>query len=244
MDSNAFIARRVRTLRLVVLGDSCYFSDEVLRTSCDVSGQYEFGAYRLEAQSRMLFREGEHVALPPKVAELLVALVQAEGRVLTREELLQLLWPDTVVEEGSLTSHISLLRKALGEGPKAQEFIETLPKRGYRFVAAVKRLASGAHDSGVDRTMLVVLPFENLTAGEKYDYFSDGLTEEMITELARLSPERLGVIARTSAMQFKSTTKSIAQIGSELRCVSCPGRFRTPGRGACAHHGSAHPGQR
>jgi TolB-like protein len=62
----------------------------------------------------------------------------------------------------------------------------------------------------------VVLPFESLTSGERYDYFSEGLTEEMITELARLSPERLGVIARTSAMQFKSTTKNIAQIGSEL----------------------------
>ncbi len=62
----------------------------------------------------------------------------------------------------------------------------------------------------------MVLPFENLTSGERYDYFSEGLTEEMITELARLSPERLGVIARTSAMQFKSTTKNIAQIGSEL----------------------------
>src|SRR3984893_2682972 len=180
------------------------------------TGQYEFGAYRLEAQSRMLFRAGEHVALPPKVAELLVALVQADGRVLTREERLQLLWPDTVVEEGSLTSHISLLRKALGEGPKAQDFIETLPKRGYRFVASVRRLASGAHDGSVERTMLVVLPFENLAAGERYDYFSEGLTEEMITELARLSPERLGVIARTSAMQFKSTTKNIAQIGSDL----------------------------
>jgi TolB-like protein len=66
------------------------------------------------------------------------------------------------------------------------------------------------------REMLVVLPFENLTTGDKYDYFSDGLTEEMITELARLSPERLGVIARTSAMQFKSTTKNIGQIGGEL----------------------------
>jgi len=180
------------------------------------SGQFEFGSYRLETQSRMLFREGDHVALPPKVAELLVALVQAAGRVLTREELLRRLWPDTVVEEGSLSSHISVLRKALGEGPKAQDFIETLPKRGYRFVASVKRLASGAYDSGVDRIMLVVLPFENLTAGERYDYFSEGLTEEMITELARLSPERLGVIARTSSMQFKSTTKNIAQIGSEL----------------------------
>jgi TolB-like protein/Flp pilus assembly protein TadD len=185
-------------------------------THAMLSDQYEFGAYRLDVQSGMLFRDGDHVALPPKVAELLVALVQAAGRALTREELVQRLWPDTVVEEGSLTSHISLLRKALGEGPKAQDFIETLPKRGYRFVASVKRLASGAHDGGVDRTMLVVLPFENLTAGERYDYFSEGLTEEMITELARLSPERLGVIARTSAMQFKSTTKRIAQIGSEL----------------------------
>jgi TolB-like protein/Tfp pilus assembly protein PilF len=181
-----------------------------------VSAQYEFGVYRLDAQNQMLFREGDHVALPPKVTELLVALVEAAGRVVTREELLQRLWPDTVVEEGSLTSHISLLRKALGEGPNAQDFIETLPKRGYRFVASVKRAASQAPDSGVDRAMLVVLPFENLTAGERHDYFSEGLTEEMITELARLSPERLGVIARTSSMQFRSTTKNIAQIGSEL----------------------------
>jgi TolB-like protein len=176
---------------------------------------FEFGAFRLDSQSGMLFREGEHVTLPPKVTELLVALVQAGGAVLTREELLQRLWPDTVVEEGSLTSHISLLRKALGEAPKAQNFIETLPKRGYRFVASVRRLVSGSADGGF-RNMLVVLPFENLSVGEKYDYFSDGLTEEMITELARLSPEHLGVIARTSAMQFKSTTRTIAQIGSDL----------------------------
>ena len=87
--------------------------------------QYEFGAYRLDVQGGMLFREGDRVALPPKAAELLVALVQAGGRVLTREQLLQQLWPDTVVEEGSLTSHISVLRKALGEGPHGQGFIET-----------------------------------------------------------------------------------------------------------------------
>ncbi len=178
--------------------------------------QYEFGSYHLDVQGRMLFRDGDRVALPPKVVELLVTLVQAAGRVLTREHLLQQLWPDTVVEEGSLTSHISMLRKALGVGPNGQDFIETLPKRGYRFVAPVKHAGSEAPESGVDRAMLVVLPFENLTAGERYDYFSDGLTEEMITELARLSPERLGVIARTSAMQFKSTTKGTAQIGSEL----------------------------
>jgi TolB-like protein/Tfp pilus assembly protein PilF len=178
--------------------------------------QYEFGVYRLDVHGGMLFREGDRVSLPLKAAELLVALVQAGGRVLTREQLLQQLWPDTVVQEGSLTSHVSVLRKALGEGPEGGDFIETLPKRGYRFVAPVKRAGSEATDSEPHRAMLVVLPFESLTAGERYDYFSDGLTEEMITELARLSPESLGVIARTSAMQFRSTTKGIQQIGRDL----------------------------
>jgi TolB-like protein/Tfp pilus assembly protein PilF len=178
--------------------------------------QYEFGAYRLEVQSGMLFRAGNRVALAPKVAELLGALVQAAGAVITREQLQGLLWPDTVVEEGSLTSHISTLRKALGSAPNGQEFIETLPKRGYRFVIPVTQVVSRETESVVGRVMLVVLPFENLSSGDRYDYFSEGLTEELITQLARLSPQRLGVIARTSAMQFKSTTKGVAQIGSEL----------------------------
>jgi len=182
-----------------------------------VSGQHVFGAYRLDAESLTLSREGERVTLPPKAAELLTVLVESAGRVLTREHLLQRLWPDTVVEDGSLTSHISLLRKALGKRADGQEFIETLSKRGYRFAASVEPIASHAQDSASRRTMLVVLPFENFTSGEeKYDYFSDGLTEEMITELARLSPARLGVIARTSAMQFKSTTKTVSQIGRDL----------------------------
>ena len=106
---------------------------------------YEFGAYRLDVQGGMLFREGDRVPLPPKVAELLVALVRAGGRVLTREQLLQQLWPDTVVEEGSLTSHVSALRKALGEGPHGLGFIETIPKRGYRFV---KEAGSGQPRAG------------------------------------------------------------------------------------------------
>src|ERR1700757_1183741 len=100
--------------------------------------QYVFGAYRLDEQGPMLFRDGEHVALPPKAVELLVALVQAAGRVLTRQQLLQQLWPDAVVEEGTLTSHISLLRKALVADGNGAKFIETLPKRGYRFVAPMK----------------------------------------------------------------------------------------------------------
>ena len=178
--------------------------------------QYEFGSYRLDVPGGTLFREGNRVALPPKAAELLVVLVEAAGSVLTREQLLRQVWPRTVIEEGGLSSHISMLRKALGTAPNGQDFIETLPKRGYRFAADVKRARFDAPVDGIKRAMLVVLPFENLTAGDRYDYFSDGLTEEMITELACLSPEHLGVIARTSAMQFKSTSKSVKQIGSDL----------------------------
>src|SRR5450631_1669278 len=96
--------------------------------------QYEFGRYRLDSEARVLYRQGVRVVLTPKAVDLLIALVAAEGRPIGKEDLLQRVWPDTVVEDGSLTSHISLLRKALGEGRDEPQFIETIPKRGYRFV--------------------------------------------------------------------------------------------------------------
>jgi TolB-like protein/Tfp pilus assembly protein PilF len=178
--------------------------------------QYEFGPYRLDKEARLLFRRSERMGLTPKAVDLLIALVEAEGKPIGKDELLERVWPDTVVEQGSLTSHISLLRRALGEGPDGQQFIETIPKRGYRFVCPLKQIAGTVADAREGRMMLVVLPFENLSGGEKHDYFSEGLTEEMITQLARLSPEQLGVIARTSAMQYKSTSKTAQQIGREL----------------------------
>ncbi len=180
------------------------------------SRQYEFGQYRLDTEARLLFRKGERVVLTPKAVDLLIALVAAEGKPIGKEDLLQKVWPETVVEEGSLTSHISLLRKALGEGHNDPQFIETIPKRGYRFVCPLMHLPGLVADAGAGRMMLVVLPFENLSGGKRHDYFSEGLTEEMITQLARLSPDHLGVIARTSAMQYKSTNKSVQQIGREL----------------------------
>jgi eukaryotic-like serine/threonine-protein kinase len=104
---------------------------------------YEFGQFRLDASGGLLFREGERVALTPKAVEILIALVENRGSPLGREELLQRVWADTIVEEGSLTSHISLLRKALGGSADGNQFIETIPKRGYRFIAPV-RLAKEA----------------------------------------------------------------------------------------------------
>ena len=182
-----------------------------------VSRQYEFGQYRLDTEAHLLFRKGVRVVLTPKAVDLLIALVAAEGKPIGKEDLLQRVWPDMVVEEGSLTSHISLLRKTLGEGHDEPQFIETIPKRGYRFVCPLNEIPESRLDAGAGRMMLAVLPFENLSGGEKYDYFSDGLTEEMITQLARLNPDQLGVIARTSAMQYQSTNKSVQQIGRELR---------------------------
>jgi predicted ATPase/DNA-binding winged helix-turn-helix (wHTH) protein len=93
---------------------------------------FQFGAFRLDADGGVLYRGGERIALTPKAIDVLVALVRARERPVGREELLQQVWAGTVVEEGSLTSHISQLRKTLGEG-----YIETLPKRGYRFVGRV-----------------------------------------------------------------------------------------------------------
>ena len=177
---------------------------------------YEFRQYRLDTRARLLLRNGERVVLTPKAVDLLIALVEAQGQTVDKQELLRRVWPDTVVEEGSLSSHIFQLRRALGEGAGGQRFIETIPKRGYRFVSPCAQLGSSAPTAGVGRLMLVVLPFENLSGGRKHDYFSEGLTEEMISQLARLNPEQLGVIARTSAMQYKSTTKTPQQIGREL----------------------------
>ena len=96
---------------------------------------YEFGRFRLNTAERVLLREGELVSLTPKVFDILLTLVENSGQVVSKEDLMKRVWPDTYVEEGNLTQNISLLRKALGETPGGVQFIETVPRRGYRFVA-------------------------------------------------------------------------------------------------------------
>ncbi len=104
---------------------------------------YEFGHFRLDPQERLLLRDGEPVPLSPKAFDMLLALVENGGRLLEKEELMRRLWPDSFVEEGSLAQNVSLLRKALGESDD-QKFIETVPRRGYRFIACVRGVQNDA----------------------------------------------------------------------------------------------------
>src|SRR3989454_1590344 len=98
---------------------------------------YEFGRFRLDASERVLLRDQDLVPLTPKVFEILLALVEQGGYIVEKDDLMRKVWPDTFVEEGNLTQNVSLLRKALGEKPSGPRFIETIARRGYRFVATV-----------------------------------------------------------------------------------------------------------
>jgi Tol biopolymer transport system component/DNA-binding winged helix-turn-helix (wHTH) protein len=101
---------------------------------------YEFGPFRLDAIERLLSRDGESVPLTPKAFDLLLVLVERHGHLLEKDELLKRVWPDTFIEEANLSYNISLIRKALGEGENGRRYIETVPKRGYRFVAGVREV--------------------------------------------------------------------------------------------------------
>ncbi len=105
---------------------------------------YEFGQFRLDTGNHLLLREGTVIQLKPRVIDTLLILIEHCGQVLSKDELIERLWPDTVVEEANLTQNIYLLRKALGEGPHEQNYIETIPKRGYRFVAEVREVSAAA----------------------------------------------------------------------------------------------------
>lgn len=98
---------------------------------------YEFGPYRIDSAERRLQRDGETIPITPKATDTLLALVANAGRVLEKDELIKIVWPDTFVEEGALARNISALRKALGDDAESSQYVETIPKRGYRFVAPV-----------------------------------------------------------------------------------------------------------
>jgi Tol biopolymer transport system component/DNA-binding winged helix-turn-helix (wHTH) protein len=120
---------------------------------------YEFGAFTLIPAERLLLREGVPVALTPKAFDMLLVLIENKGRLLEKEDLMRALWQDSFVEEGNLSFNISILRKALGEDSKKRQYIETVPKRGYRFVADVKTLENENDDEeDITQTKFLAAP--------------------------------------------------------------------------------------
>lgn len=188
-----------------------------------------FGTFELDLRARELRKGGVRIRLQDQPFEILAVMLERPGEVVTRDELRERLWPaGTFVDfEHSLNAAVKRLRAALGDDADNPRFVETLHRRGYRFIAAVESEGQAIRNLHVVRpptakpadsvnVRLVVLPFTNLSNDPTQEYFSDGLTEEMITQIGRLCPGRLGVIARTSSMLFKRSTKSASEIGREL----------------------------
>jgi TolB-like protein/Flp pilus assembly protein TadD len=174
--------------------------------------EVRFAAFAVDLQAGELRKHGMKVRLQEQPFQMLLVLLERPGEVVTREELQKRLWPgDTFVDfEHSLATAVKKLRHALGDSAVHPQFIETLPRRGYRFIATLEA------EPRARKPILAVLPLENLTGDPGQEYFSDGMTEEMIARLGRLYPQRLGVIARASAIRYKNTDKDIDQIGREL----------------------------
>jgi len=236
-----------------------------------------FGSFEADMRAGELRKQGLKVRLQDQPFQILVMLLEQPGELVTRQEIHQKLWPaDTFVDfDHGLNNAINRLREALGDSAGTPRFIETLPRKGYRFIGQVtgdgqpaeaeypaaattpvvepvpipgnieeeskarprflvttlvccfalalaaiaflgwRRIRAGPPPAS-GYVMLAVLPFQNLSGDPSQDYFSDGLTEEMIAQLGALSPDQLGVIARTTTMAYKHSSKSVQQIGSEL----------------------------
>jgi TolB-like protein/Flp pilus assembly protein TadD len=175
---------------------------------------YEFANFRLLPREKQLVCGQKPVKLQPKVFDTLVMLVENHGRLVEKDNFLKGLWPDTFVEEATLAHCVSELRRTLRAEGGGTEFIETIAKRGYRFLAPVKSMEPSAAVAAT--TVLAVLPFENLGPETDREYLTDGLTEEVIAALGQIDPVRLSVIGRTTIMRYKRTTKSLNEIGREL----------------------------
>jgi TolB-like protein/Tfp pilus assembly protein PilF len=174
---------------------------------------YQFGPFCVDASERQLLRDGELVPLRPKVFDVLLVLVQHRGHLLSKDEMMKLVWPNTVVEEGNIGRNISTLRNALGERPGEHQFIETVPWRGYRFVAKVKQV----HDTPIGPAIesMAVLPFVNVNADPKNEYLSEGIAESLITSLAPLTNVR--ITSRNSAFRYKGREIDARTVGRELK---------------------------
>lgn len=147
----------------------------------------DLGPYRIDTRTNLLLRGGAPVALGSRAVAILQALVARSGALVTKEELFAAAWPGLAVEDSNLTVQIAALRRALADGEDGTRWIETLPRRGYRYVGPVgfAPAATPAPPTLPDRPSVAVLPFRNLSDNQARDYFCDGMAEAITVGLAR-----------------------------------------------------------
>ncbi len=180
---------------------------------------FRFASFELDCRARELCDGARRVRLQDQPFEILRLMLERPGDVVTRDELRHRLWPEgTFVDfEHSLNAAIKRLRAALGDDAEKPKFVETVPRRGYRFIAAIDRGEVISRAVSAPLTRLVVLPFSNLSEDSSHEYFADGLTEELIAQLGPLCRGKVGVIARWSSMVFKGSLQRASEIGEALR---------------------------
>lgn len=190
---------------------------------------YEFAGFLLDPAEQLLLRRenGAPVPLTPKAFLTLLVLLQNCGRTVEKEELLREVWPGTFVEEGNLTVTIFMLRKSLGEGKNEHKYIQTVPRRGYRFVAPVREVPSLGESSRAlerspardgageaERVSVAILPLLNVSGDASAEYLSDGITESIINSLSQLSSLR--VLARSTVFRYKGLDVDPLDVGREM----------------------------
>lgn len=176
-------------------------------------------AYRIESwlyrpELFQLEREAERIKLEPRVAKLLLQLIESGGSPVTREELMELVWPGMVVGDEALSNAVNKLRKAFGDDRQNPRIIETIPKVGYRLIAEVGKSEIEPTPRFPEKPSIAVLPFTNMSGDPEQDYFSDGITDDIITGLSR-SPW-LFVIARNSSFVYRGKSMDVRSIAREL----------------------------
>ena len=176
-----------------------------------------FDCFEVDLTAREFYKRGTKVPLRDQAFQVLAALLEHPGQLVSRDDLRRRLWPDGVFVDfdNILNSSIARLRDALHDSADHPRFIETLPKRGYRFIATTSELPVAA-PAPAKRVRLLVLPFVNSSGDPAQEFSSDAMTDDVITELAATAPGELAVIARTTAMRYKGRKTDAAHIGREL----------------------------
>jgi DNA-binding winged helix-turn-helix (wHTH) protein len=182
---------------------------------------YRFGSFQLDEQERRLTCEGKQISLTLKAFDTLLLLVQHSGCVLEKQEIMDQIWPDTYVEEGTLAQNIFTLRRALCEDSANIQFIETVPRKGYRFIGQVEICDKEEPTSSlfsITLPMIAVLPFDPLVQCGEEEYLGPGLTDVLVTKLSALS--QISILPAAITRKYASAPYDPVQVGRELS-VDC-----------------------